>query len=176
MNKNIRKLTYSAMALALCYVLPFVTGSIPAVGNMLSPMHLPVMILGFLCGWPYGVAVGFIAPILRSLTLSMPPIMPTALSMAFELAVYGAVCGILYKVFPKKLGWLYLELAIAMLCGRIVGGCATWILMGIQGKGYSLAAFFTAFFVNAWPAILIQFILIPPIIEALRRAKLVLND
>ena len=175
MKKNIRKLTFSAMALALCFVLPFVTGNIPAVGNMLSPMHLPVMILGFLCGWPYGVAVGFIAPLLRSLTLVMPPIL-NAIPMAFELATYGAVCGILYKVFPKKLGWLYVELAIAMLCGRAVWGIARWITLGLNGQGFTMAAFWAGAFINAWPAIVLQFVLIPPIIEALRRAKLVANE
>ena len=50
MNKTLRNLTYSAMSLALCLVLPFFTGQIPQIGAMLCPMHLPVLLAGFLCG------------------------------------------------------------------------------------------------------------------------------
>ena len=47
-----RKLTYAALFLALAMVLPFLTAQIPEIGSMLSPMHIPVLLCGFLCGWP----------------------------------------------------------------------------------------------------------------------------
>ena len=99
---NVRTMILAAMFLALAYVLPFFTGQIPQVGAMLCPMHIPVLLCGFICGGPWGIAVGFIAPLLRSLTLGMPPMFPTAVCMAFELAAYGAVSGFLYKMLPKK--------------------------------------------------------------------------
>ena len=59
MNKqHIKKLTYSAICLALCLVLPFLTGQIPQIGSALCPMHLPVLLAGFLCGPWWAAAVG----------------------------------------------------------------------------------------------------------------------
>ena len=92
-----QKIVFSAFFLALALALPFLTGQIPQIGNMLSPMHFPVLLCGFICGWPYGLAVGFIAPLLRFMVFGMPPIFPTGISMAFELAVYGAVSGFIFS-------------------------------------------------------------------------------
>ena len=92
---QIRKLTYSALYLAIALVLPFLTGQIPEIGSMLCPMHIPALLCGFVCGWPWGLAVGFVSPLLRSLLFGMPTAY-TAAAMAFELAAYGAVSGILY--------------------------------------------------------------------------------
>lgn len=64
----VRKLTYSALFLALAMVLPFLTGQIPEIGSMLCPMHIPALLCGFMCGWPWGLAVGFISPLLRSMS------------------------------------------------------------------------------------------------------------
>ena len=100
-QNNLVNLALAAMFLALAYVMPFLTGQIPQVGAMLCPMHIPVILCGFVCGGPWGLAVGFVAPLLRSLTLNMPVMFPNALAMAFELAAYGLMSGILYRVFPK---------------------------------------------------------------------------
>lgn len=59
-NQSTKKLVLSALFLALAYLMPFLTGQIPEIGSMLLPMHLPVLICGFVCGWPYGLAVGFV--------------------------------------------------------------------------------------------------------------------
>ena len=92
---QVRKLTYAALFLAIALVLPFLTGQIPEIGRALSPMHIPVLLCGFTCGWPWGLAVGFIAPLLRGLLFGMPVLFPSGVAMAFELAVYGAVSGYL---------------------------------------------------------------------------------
>ena len=101
-EKNVRRMVYAALFLALAMVLPFLTGQIPQIGSMLSPMHIPVLLCGFLCGWPWGLAVGFIAPLLRSVLFGMPPMFPGAVAMAFELAVYGCVSGWLRRKLPKR--------------------------------------------------------------------------
>ena len=49
-RKQAMKLAYAAMSLALALTLPFVTGQIPEIGKMLCPMHIPVLLCGFLCG------------------------------------------------------------------------------------------------------------------------------
>ncbi len=165
-NKKILKLVLSALFIAVAYLLPFLTGQIPEIGNMLCPMHIPVLLCGFICGWQYGLSVGIISPLLRSLTLGMPPIFPKAICMAFELAVYGAIAGLLYKHFPKKKGFIYLSLIIAMLSGRIVWGCVMFVCMGIKGGTFGLSAFMTEAFVNAVPGIVLQIALIPLVVMA----------
>ena len=96
-RKTLLKMVLSALFLALCLVLPFLTMQVPQIGNMLCPMHLPVLLCGFICGSPWGMAVGFVAPLLRSVWLGMPPIY-TAIGMAFEMAAYGAAAGLLLAV------------------------------------------------------------------------------
>ncbi len=88
------------MLLALGLILPLVTGNIPRVGNMLLPMHLPVFLGGLLLGWQYGLILGAVLPLMRSLLFGMPPLYPVALAMTFELATYGAVAGALYRRSP----------------------------------------------------------------------------
>ena len=101
-RNNLMKTVFSAVFLALAFVMPFLTGQIPEIGSMLCPMHIPVLLCGFICGWPWGIAVGLLAPLMRPLTLGMPPLFPTALCMAFELAAYGAVAGLMHKYLPRK--------------------------------------------------------------------------
>ena len=168
-HNKILKLTYSALFLALAYVLPFLTGQIPEIGAMLCPMHFPAILCGFICGWPYGLAVGFVSPILRSLVLSMPPMFPTAVCMAFELATYGAVSGILHNAFPKKKIYILWSLIISMLAGRLVWGIAMYICMGINGGAFGLAAFVAGAFVNAVPGIIAQIIIIPVLVAVLEK-------
>ena len=120
---QIRKLTYSALYLAIALVLPFLTGQIPEIGSMLCPMHIPALLCGFVCGWPWGLAVGFVSPLLRSLLFGMPTAY-TAAAMAFELAAYGAVSGILYRIFPRRNWSVYVTLIAAMIVGRLVWGGA----------------------------------------------------
>ena len=175
-NKNVLKLTYAGVCLALCLVLPFLTGQIPQIGSKLLPMHIPVLLCGFLCGPVWGLAVGLIAPILRSLLFGMPPLFPTATAMAFELAAYGLLSGLFYKLLPKKTPYLYLALILAMIGGRLVWGLVMTLLMGAAGKSFTLAAFWAGAFANAWPGIVLQLVLIPPVVAALKKAKLMLNE
>lgn len=171
-NSSLKRIVTSGTCLALCLLLPFLTGQIPQIGNMLSPMHIPVLICGLVCGWPYGLIVGFIAPILRSLIFGMPPLFPTATAMAFELAAYGAMSGLLYKLLPKKVIFLYTSLIGAMLFGRIIWGITMIVLMGITGGAFTFTAFMAGAFTNAIPGIICHILIIPPIVLGLKKAGL----
>ena len=140
MKKNTFKLTCSALCVALAMVLPLITGHIPTIGKMLSPMHIPVFLCGFLCGWPWGLVVGFISPLLRSLLFGFPAILPGGTAMAFELATYGFMSGILYKALPKKVPYLYVTLLISMIGGRIVWGIARFCIAGLQSSEFPFSA------------------------------------
>lgn len=172
-SKRIRQMVYAGICLALALVLPFLTGQIPQIGKMLCPMHIPALLCGFICGPVWGGLIGFIAPLLRYLLFGMPMLMPTGLSMAFELCVYGIVSGIVYKRLPKKTGYIYLTLIISMIIGRIVAGISTYLIMISGGQAYTMATFISVNFVMAVPGIIVQIILIPVIVMALNKAKLI---
>ena len=175
MNKQTKRLVLSGMFLALCMVLPFLTGQIPKIGSALSPMHIPVLICGFACGGVDGAAVGFIAPFLRNLMFGMPPIL-TAVAMAVEMAVYGLVAGLLYKKLQKTVLNLYLSLAAAMLLGRIAWGITRFVIAGLAGTEFSFAMFLSGAFVQAVPGIICHIVLVPLVVLALKKAKLMVND
>lgn len=166
-NNNILKMVLAALFLAIAYVMPFVTGQIPEIGSMLCPMHIPVLVCGFICGWHWGLAVGFVSPLFRAITLGMPPLFPTALCMAFELAAYGAMAGLMHRTLPRKKPYIYCSLLIAMIVGRLVWGTAMFICIGINGGSFGLAAFIAGAITNAVPAIILQIILVPIIVMLL---------
>ena len=168
------KMVLSAAFLALAYVMPFLTGQIPEIGSMLCPLHIPVLLCGFICGWPWGLAVGFIAPLFRSFTLGMPPLFPTAVCMAFELAAYGAVTGLMHRLLPRKKPYIYVSLLTAMLVGRLIWGAAMFVCMGLNGGSFTFAAFLAGAITNAIPGIIIQIVLIPVLVMVLENPK-VLN-
>ena len=162
----------AALFLALAYVMPFLTGQIPEIGSMLCPMHLPVLLCGFICGPFWGLAVGFVAPLLRSvLTGGFPPMFPTAVCMAFELAAYGAVTGLMHKLLPRKNLCIYLSLLTAMVAGRLVWGAAMFFCVGAQG-GFTFAAFLAGAVTNALPGIAIQIVLVPILVILLENTKI----
>lgn len=166
------KLVLASLFLSLAYVMPFLTGQIPEIGSMLCPMHLPVLLCGFICGWPLGLAVGVVAPLFRSLTLGMPTLFPTALCMAFELAAYGAIAGIMHKLLPRKKPYIYLSLLTAMLVGRLLWGIAMLVFMGVNGGSFTFAAFLAGAVTNAIPGIILQIILVPTIVMLLDNPKI----
>ena len=166
-----RKLTYAALFLALALVLPFLTGQIPEIGKMLSPMHIPVLLCGFLCGWPWGLAVGFIAPLLRSVLFGVPVMFPGAVAMAFELAVYGALSGLLYSILPRKTRSIYVTLIVSMIAGRVVWGIVRWILAGLSGSSFTWELFIAGAVTNAVPGIILHIVLTPVLVIVLERAR-----
>lgn len=175
---NTRTKTYrsvlSALFLALCLVLPIITGGIPTIGNMLLPMHIPVLFCGLICGWQYGLVIGFVAPLLRSVLFGMPPMYPVAIAMAFELAAYGLIIGLVYGLLQKRgVGALYISLLTAMVGGRLVWGLAEILLLGLAGNAFTMQAFLSGALLTAVPGIVLQLVLIPGVMVALDRTGVV---
>ena len=169
---TIRRMVWAAVCLALCMVLPFLTGQIPQIGSAISPMHIPVLLAGFICGPWWAMAVGAVAPLLRFALFGMPPIFPTGVAMCFGLAAYGLVSGALYARLPKKTSNIYVSLIAAMLTGRVVWGIVRVVLSGVSGEPFTWAAFMAGAFLNAIPGIIIHILLIPIIVLALKKANL----
>ncbi len=170
---NIKRLVLAAVCLALALYLPFLTLQIPEFGSKLLPMHFPIILCGFMCGWQYGILVGFVAPLLRFFLFGLPPIMPTGVAMAFELAAYGLFTGLLYRPRSKSILNVYVSLVVAMVLGRAVWGAAMVIILSVSGStAFTSATFVAGAFTNAIPGIIAQIILIPILVLALRSANL----
>ncbi len=156
-------LVIASFCLALTQILPLLTGQIPQLGNMLAPMHIPVLLCGFLCSPVYALLVGFTAPILRFVLFSMPPIMPIGMAMSFELATYGLIASVLYKKYG-----IYISLVISMISGRIVWGIVMSIIAGVSSVPFGISAFIMGAFVMAIPAIILQVILVPLLVNVIK--------
>lgn len=169
-RNSLIQLIISAVCLALCLVLPFLTGQIPQIGSALSPMHLPVLLCGFLCGPVYALAVGAVAPLLRFALFGMPPIFPTGVAMCFELAAYGVISSLMYRRLPRRKLSIYAALLIAMVGGRIVWGLVRWLIAGLAGSSFTFAMFLSGALLKAVPGIIVQIVLIPLLVMAIERA------
>lgn len=168
-NKKLYKMILSAMFLAIALVLPFLTGQIKQIGNMLCPMHIPVLLCGFFCGPLSGLIVGLVAPLLRFMLFGMPPLMPTGIAMCFELGAYGLFSGLFYKILPKKNVYIYVSLILSMIIGRLIWGLARVVLLALGKSEFGMAAFISGAFVTAIPGIIIQIVLIPILVMTLRK-------
>ena len=176
---KVRKLTYAALLLALAVMMPRVAGLIPDIGKTLNLMHIPVLLCGFMCGWSWGLVVGFTAPLLSSLLNGMPGIFPDATVMAFALATYGALSGLLYMLLPQKKWRIYVSLIVAMLAGRIVYGIVYLLLtsLGLVKINDALLAFvWVRAFAKPVLGIILQIVLVPLLVMALERGRLILNN
>lgn len=172
MNRT-QKAVISALFLAIGIVLPFFTGQIPQIGKMLLPMHIPVFLCAFICGFEYATAIGLIMPILRSALFTFPIMYPNAVGMAIELCTYGLIAGLIYKLINRKTVWaVYASMLPAMLLGRIIWGVARVLLIGANVVPFTWALFITNGFVEAVPGIVVQLILVPIIMSILNKTKL----
>lgn len=172
-NIKLRRMLLAAMFLALGLLLPLLIGHMIPMGWTLLPMHIPVLLCGFICGPFWGLAVGVITPLLNSTITGMPALFPSAVAMAFELAAYGLLAGIFYRVLPKKIGFIYAALILAMLGGRLVWGGVSYVLYGFGETAFTWQAFLSGAVLMVWIGILIQIVLVPALMIALRKTKIV---
>jgi thiamine transporter ThiT len=166
----VKKLVFAAVCAALCVVLPMVFHAVQNAGQVFLPMHIPVLLCGLACGWPFGLVCGILGPVLSSLLTGMPPaaMLP---SMAIECAVYGGASGLMMQLVRTKRTYLdlYISMTAAMLLGRVIAGLAKSLILS---PGTAPFAWVTTSLVSGIPGILIQLVLIPTLIYALMRAKL----
>lgn len=168
----VKKSIITAVCIALCVVLPQAFHAIPNAGSIYLPMHIPVLLCGLICGWPYGLLCGLAGPALSALITGMPPaaVLP---GMMVECGVYGLTAGLLMQLVRTKRLYadLYISLVAAMLLGRVVSGAAKALIF--SAGSYSMASWVAGSFVTALPGIIIQLALLPGIVYALMRARLI---
>ena len=173
MYSNVKKLVFASACAALCLVLPMAFHAIPNAGQVILPMHIPVLLCGLVCGWPYGGICGLIGPLLSSVITGMPPaaMLP---SMMVECCAYGFTSGLLMKYVRtgKPLADLYISLVSAMIVGRVVAGFAKALIFT---PGVAPFAWVTTSLVTGIPGIVIQLVLMPLVVTALTKARLIPN-
>ncbi|MGM9607113.1 MAG: ECF transporter S component [Oscillospiraceae bacterium] len=170
---TVKKICFCAICTALCYVLPLALHPL-SVGTLLSPMHIPVLLCGLICGWPYGLFCGVAGPILSSLLSGMPPA-AMLVFMIPELCAYGVFTGLLMKwIHTGKLyADLYLSLIPAMLLGRVVGGIVRAVVYLSSAQTYSVALWASSYLLGTLPGIILHLILLPVVVLVLMKARLI---
>lgn len=158
-----QKTLYTLFFIALAVALPQVIHTLGAIsstgtisGEVLLPMHIPVILAGFIAGPLVGGVVGLCSPLL-SFALSG---MPTSLMLPFmmvELCAYGVIAGLLSKIKLNN----YLRVSAILLGGRIVKSLA--ILIAVYAFSYNqvlLATIYTSV-LNGLLGIGLQFVILP---------------
>ncbi len=169
LKTNTQKITNAGMLIAVGLILPYVTSHMFGLpGTVLLPMHIPVLLIGFLSGPLYGFLCGLIIPALSSALTGMPAAYPMLPIMLGELTTYGLVSGFLYNrtsLGRRRFG-VYPVLLVSMACGRVMYGLifSLLVLMGGQLKALSVWGAIA----TGLPGIIIQLILIPSVITALK--------
>ena len=169
---NTKQLVLAALCVALGVVLPVAFHSIPNAGSVLLPMHIPVLLCGLVCGPVYGLLSGILTPLLSSMITGMPPIAYLP-GMLCELAAYGLVSGVLWHKVKHTVPMMYASLVTAMVAGRLVWGAVRFVLAGLTGSSFPFSAFLSGALLTAVPGIIAQLILIPLILTALQKAKVI---
>lgn len=154
-----KNLVMSALFVALGILIPMIFHSM-GLGKAFLPMHIPVLLAGFILGKKEGFIVGLITPIISSLITSMPPMFPMVPIMTVELAVYGLFAGYFYK---DKNHNIFVSLLLTMLIGRVFAGAVVAVLSTFFGFKGKMLPWIIASVTESVPGIILQLILIPTI-------------
>ncbi|MDR0531701.1 MAG: ECF transporter S component [Oscillospiraceae bacterium] len=176
-RRNLFILTLSALFLALGVLLPqafhLVLGQ--QGGQILLPMHIPVLLAGCFLGWQYGLFVGAFTPLLSFFLTQMPPV-PNVFLMMAELAFYGFAGGLFNKLMRSRekggLPRVALAVLLAQLAGRAAYALALLLLGNLLGlKGVSGAEIVLAAALKGLPGIAVQLVFVPLLVRGLHRLK-----
>lgn len=159
-----KKLVTASMLLAIGVIIPSIFHLTGLPGQMLLPMHIPVLIGGFLLPPTLALLLGMLTPLLNSFITGMPVLFPIAIILVFELGAYGLITSLLYRILKVP---SLLSLIIAMIVGRIVAGITIFILSAFFTLPLDPLLFVKGAVITGIPGIIIQIILIPSLVYAI---------
>lgn len=172
-NRSLREVILSGLFIAIGLILPMIFHAFGA-GSTFLPMHIPVLIAGFVISMPCAIAVGVLTPVLSSLFTGMPPIFPVLPFMIFELAAYGAFASLFYRKLKLN---VYISLIGSMIAGRIISAIVVWVLAAFfMAKLPGPIPFVVGGVAGGIPGIIIQIIFIPAIILVLNKNNLIKRE
>ncbi len=169
---HVKQSIITAICIALCVVLPAFFHAFPQGGPIYLPMHIPVLLCGLICMWPYGLLCGILGPLLSSLITGMPTL-PGIPGSIIEMSIYGVVASLMMMAVHTKNTYadLYISLITAMMAGRVAAGIVNALIFA-RGT-FSFATWGITYFATGVPGIIIQLIIIPSIVYALMKARLI---
>ncbi|HHZ03304.1 MAG TPA: ECF transporter S component [Tissierellia bacterium] len=167
MNKRatIKELILSGLLLAIGIILPMIFHIFGMTGPIALPMHIPVLIGGFLLPPQLALALGIITPIMSGLLTGMPVMFPMAIIMAVELGIYGFTASMAVRKF--KLSPIP-SLILSMIAGRIAAGLTVAVLVQLFGVKMNPVMYVKTAIVTGLPGIIIQLIFIPSLVYAIK--------
>lgn len=165
---SVAKLIYGSFFIALGVVLPLGFHLLQFGGSVFLPMHIPVLLAGFVLGGKYGLLVGILTPILSNLFTGMPPLSPPKLPMMIvELACYGLAAGVLYRRGRN----IYVALVGAMIIGRIGAGVLLSLGALFLRLDIPVWAFIAGGIVKGIPGVIAQLFFIPVLVKTWEKYK-----
>lgn len=167
MNKRIttKEMVLGGLLLASGIILPMIFHMFGMTGPIALPMHIPVLIGGFLLQPQLALALGIITPVISGLLTGMPVMFPMAVIMAFELGTYGFVASLATR--KLKLSEIS-TLATAMVAGRIAAGITVAVLVQLFGVKMNPVLFVKGAVITGLPGIVIQLAFIPALMYGIK--------
>ncbi len=165
MKRKTRDIILGSLFLALAIIMPYIFHATGISGQIFLPMHIPIIIGGFFLSPMTALMVGALSPLINSLVLGMPVFYPIGLIMTFELMVYGLSIALLRKKLDT-----YYSLLISMILGRITAGLVVFALQNLLNLKLNYMVYVKGAVITGLPGILIQLLLIPIIVKALKRS------
>lgn len=167
MRPGTQLIVRSALFLALTVLLPIAFHQFGFAGRLFLPMHLTVLLAGFICGPVGGCLVGLAAPVISFLLTGMPPAYAVPL-MSVELPLYGLAAGLSYEKLHLN---IYIALIVSLIVGRLGFALALLVLGLLIELPYGVGTYFQAVVITGLPGIILQLVFIPPIVAALKRRR-----
>lgn len=160
----VRRLVIAGLLLAIGVLIPYIFHTTQIPGNVFLPMHIPVLLGGFLLPPHLALILGIVTPLINSLLTTMPQLFPMAVIMAFELGFYGLMASLLYRKlkFPS-----IISLILAMIVGRLIAGVTIFVMVALFGVKLEPISFIIASITAGLPGIIIQLLLVPTLIHSI---------
>lgn len=167
----------SLLGIASCVIIPQmfhligkISGLGISLGEILLPMHLPVIFVGLISGPLAGFLSGFFGPLVSSMTTGMPgPVMLPF--MIVELASYGLMAGLLKNVKMSFPGSVLVKILAVQIFGRVMRTIALAIaIYFFDRKGLKLWGLWKTVHVGLF-GLLLQFTFIPLLLYRLENLK-----
>ncbi len=166
MNYSARDISIGGLFGALGVAIPMLFHAV-GLGKAFLPMHLPILVCGFLVSLPAAFAVGVVTPIASSALTGMPPLIPTALLMTLELAALAVTAGICYRVLRLP---TVVSVILALISARVVGALELLALAPLMNLKACLTMYLTQSVLMSLPGLVLQLIAAPLVIAAINRA------
>ncbi|MEL7606322.1 MAG: ECF transporter S component [Sedimentibacter saalensis] len=166
MNNKIttKEIILGGLLLATGLILPMIFHLFGLTGQIALPMHIPVLIGGFLLSPSLALSLGIITPLVSSVLTGMPVLFPMAVIMMFELGTYALTASLLsgkmkMKIIPSLIG--------AMAAGRIAAGLTVAALVALFGVKMNPVLYIKGAVITGIPGIIIQLLFVPSIVYVL---------